>query len=164
MKLLKVLLVFAFAALLGACSGGKKGDNLDANSSGVKDGINQSSSIYPWEDPNNPLYNRVVYFEYDKADVKEEGRATIETHSKYLAANPNQRIRLEGHADERGSREYNIGLGERRSQAVRRLMLFQGVADRQLETVSYGEEKPQVEGHDESSWSQNRRVEITYVK
>ncbi len=164
MKALKVLVVLLFATLLAACSGSKRPDDHDVNSRNAKSHTDQNASIYPWEDPNNPLYNRIIYFDYDKSDVKEEGRTTIATHAKFLAANPNQRVRLEGHADERGSREYNIGLGERRSQAVRRLMVFQGVADHQIETISYGEEKPAVDGHDESAWAQNRRVEIRYVK
>ncbi len=84
-------------------------------------------------------------------------------HAKYLASNPTARIRLEGNTDERGSREYNIGLGERRAQAVRRALLLQGASDGQLSTVSYGEERPAAAGHDEASWSKNRRVEIVYL-
>ena len=88
----------------------------------------------------------------------------VGSHAQYLARNPSQKIRLEGHADERGSREYNIGLGERRSQAVRRSLLLQGVAEAQITTVSYGEERPAAAGSDEQSYQQNRRVEIVYVK
>ena len=85
-------------------------------------------------------------------------------HAHYLVAHPNLHVRLEGNTDERGSREYNIGLGERRAQAVRRAMLLQGVAETQLSTVSYGAERPAVEGHDEAAWSKNRRVMINYVQ
>ena len=87
----------------------------------------------------------------------------VAAHAKYLAAHPSQRVRLEGHTDERGSREYNIGLGERRAQAVRRAMLLQGAVEGQISTVSFGEERPAVTGHDEEAWAKNRRVEIVYL-
>lgn len=115
------------------------------------------------DDPDSPLSNRTVYFEFDSSEVTAEDREVVDLHARYLAANPQQRVVLEGHADERGSREYNIGLGDRRAQSVRRLMEFQGVAPDQIRTVSYGEEKPAVEGHDEQAWSRNRRVEIVYM-
>ena len=85
-------------------------------------------------------------------------------HARYLAANPTVRVRLEGHTDERGSREYNIGLGERRAQAVRRALLLQGATETQLSTVSYGAERPAAAGSNEAAWAQNRRVEIVYLK
>ena len=84
-------------------------------------------------------------------------------HAKYLGAHPATRVRLEGHTDERGSREYNIGLGERRAQSVRRALLLQGATDTQISTVSYGEERPAAPGHDEAAWAKNRRVEIVYL-
>ncbi len=88
----------------------------------------------------------------------------LETHAHYLLDNPAVIVRLEGHADERGSREYNIGLGDRRAQAVRRVLLFQGVADNQVSTVSYGEERAVAMGHDEQAWARNRRVELVYIR
>ena len=97
------------------------------------------------------------------SEIKGEGTDVVAAHAKYLAANPSTRVRLEGHTDERGSREYNIGLGERRAQAVRRALLLQGAADAQISTVSYGEERPAVPGHDEAAWAKNRRVEIVYL-
>jgi len=87
----------------------------------------------------------------------------VAAHAKYLAGHPGTRVRLEGHTDERGSREYNIGLGERRAQSVRRALLLQGAADAQISTVSYGEERPAAPGHDEAAWAKNRRVEIVYL-
>jgi peptidoglycan-associated lipoprotein len=108
------------------------------------------------------LDNRVIYFEYNQADVLPEFNAVLEAHGAYLAANPAVRLRLEGHADERGSREYNIGLGERRAQTVRQILMLQGVAAVQLSTVSYGEERPAVLGSDEEAWALNRRVELVY--
>ena len=109
------------------------------------------------------LAKRTVYFDFDSSEIKGEGTDVVAAHAKYLAANAATRVRLEGHTDERGSREYNIGLGERRAQAVRRALLLQGAADRQISTVSYGEERPAVPGHDEAAWAKNRRVEIVYL-
>lgn len=109
------------------------------------------------------LSKRIVYFDFDSSDVKGEGNDIIAAHAKHLAASPKTHIRLEGHTDERGSPEYNIGLGERRAQAVKRAMMLQGVADSQISTVSYGEERPAAAGSDESAWAQNRRVEIIYL-
>ena len=110
------------------------------------------------------LSKRVVYFDFDRADIRADSQAVVSAHAAFLAKNPSQKVRLEGHADERGSREYNIGLGERRAQAVRRALLLQGVAEVQLATVSYGEERPAVAGSDEQAYAANRRVEIVYLK
>jgi peptidoglycan-associated lipoprotein len=109
------------------------------------------------------LATRIVYFDFDSSEIKGAGTDTVAAHAKYLAAHTGTRVRLEGHTDERGSREYNIGLGERRAQAVRRALLLQGATDAQISTVSYGEERPAVSGHDEAAWAKNRRVEIVYL-
>jgi peptidoglycan-associated lipoprotein len=109
------------------------------------------------------LANRIVYFDFDSAEIKGTGTDVVAAHAKYLAAHGGIRVRLEGHTDERGSREYNIGLGERRAQSVRRALLLQGATDAQISTVSYGEERPAVAGHDEAAWAKNRRVEIVYL-
>jgi peptidoglycan-associated lipoprotein len=105
----------------------------------------------------------VIYFDFDKAEIRPEYTDLIASTAKNLTAHPGQRIKLEGNTDERGTREYNIGLGERRAQAVRRALLLQGVAEGQITTVSYGAERPAVEGDDESAWSKNRRVEMVYL-
>jgi peptidoglycan-associated lipoprotein len=104
----------------------------------------------------------IVYFEYDQSDVPARYNEMLAAHGRYLSTNSGARIRLEGHADERGSREYNIGLGERRSQSVRRILMLQGASAEQLSTVSYGEERPAALGSDEEAYSLNRRVEIVY--
>ena len=104
----------------------------------------------------------VIYFDYDQADIRPEFNELLAAHGRQLVRNPNMNLRLEGHTDERGSREYNIGLGERRAQAVRRVLTLQGVAASQLTTVSYGEERPAQTGSDEESWRLNRRVELVY--
>lgn len=113
-------------------------------------------------DPTSLLSKRTLYFDFDSSKINEEERAIVTAHAGFLASNPAAKITLEGHADERGTREYNIGLGERRALAVRQLLLFMGARDDQIQTISYGEEKPASLGHDESSWRLNRRVEILY--
>ncbi|OGT35405.1 MAG: peptidoglycan-associated lipoprotein [Gammaproteobacteria bacterium RBG_16_51_14] len=114
------------------------------------------------DDPSSPLSVRVIYFDYDSSDIRSEFRPTIEAHAGYLAANSSVIVTLEGHADERGSREYNLALGERRAQSVKRQLVLLGASAGQIRLVSYGEERPAIEGHDEASWQQNRRVEILY--
>jgi len=104
----------------------------------------------------------VIYFDFDSSDIRPEFASLIASHAKHLAGNPATKVRLEGHTDERGSREYNIALAERRAQEVRRQLMLQGAADGQLTTVSYGEERPATEGADEAAYEKNRRVEIVY--
>jgi len=133
-----------------------------ANSSGLPGGGVFKGD--PLDNPASPLATRIIYFDYDSSEIKADFQDSILAHGKYLAEHPDAVITLNGHSDERGSREYNIGLGERRAQAVRRLLLFQGAADKQVKVVSYGEEKPVSDGHDETSYSQNRRVEIVYKR
>ena len=116
----------------------------------------------PLENPNGLLATRVIYFDYDQSTVRADYLDVIRAHADYLANNPQVVVRLEGHADQRGSREYNLGLGESRANSVRSLMLAQGVADNQLVVVSYGEERLAAEGQDEESFALNRRVELVY--
>ena len=116
------------------------------------------------QDPNSPISNRVVYFEFDRSEIQQSFLTQLDAHARFLVLNPQLKVRLEGHCDERGTREYNIGLGDRRSQSVRRLLMFQGVTAAQIVTVSYGEERPAADGHDEDGWSKNRRVELVYQR
>lgn len=118
--------------------------------------------INPLVDPKNVLSSRVIYFDYDKDVVKPEFQALVQAHAKFLSENRTRKIRLEGHADERGSREYNMALGQRRADAVRKAVSVLGVSGDRVETVSFGEDKPKSSGHDEAAWAQNRRVEIAY--
>ena len=120
------------------------------------------ANISALDDPQSPLSVRVIYFEYDSSDIRPEYRQTVEAHATYLTANPSTTLTLEGHADERGSREYNLALGERRAQSIKRQMTLLGASTNQIRTVSYGEERPSIDGHDETAWSENRRVEIIY--
>ncbi|MBC8023106.1 MAG: peptidoglycan-associated lipoprotein Pal [Burkholderiales bacterium] len=116
----------------------------------------------PLADPNSPLAKRSVFFEYDSNSVKDEYRGMVTAHSRYMADKRDSRMRIEGNCDERGSREYNLALGQRRAESVKKIMTVLGVSDGRIETVSYGEEKPQSPGHDEQAWSQNRRADIKY--
>jgi peptidoglycan-associated lipoprotein len=116
----------------------------------------------PLTDPNSPLAKRSVFFEFDSNAVKDEYRGLVQAHSRYMADRRDSRIRIEGNCDERGSREYNLALGQRRAEAVKKVMTVLGVGDGQIETTSYGEEKPVALGHDEASWAQNRRADIKY--
>lgn len=116
----------------------------------------------PLNEPGSLLSKRTVYFDFDKSNIKPEARAIIEAHAKYLAENPNKRVTVEGHCDERGTREYNLALGERRSKAVHQMMSLLGVSARQIEVVSYGEERPVDLGHNETAWAKNRRAELIY--
>jgi len=188
MKMMKLLAVLLPMFWLAACSSspdkGLEGagevavDDLSAETSGVAgmgaDGedLGAEAKVVVGEDqymgnelndPSSPLSNRVVYFEYDSATVRFEDQETLNAHAAYLAKNPNLTVRLEGHTDERGSREYNLALGERRALSIRQILMLQGASINQFQVTSFGEERPAEEGSDEFAWSQNRRVEIIYV-
>jgi peptidoglycan-associated lipoprotein len=122
-----------------------------------------SIAANPLKDPNNVLSKRSVYFDFDTNTVKDEYQPLIRAHAKYLEDHGNAHIRIEGNCDERGSREYNLALGQRRAAAVKKIMTVLGVPDNRIETISYGEEKPAALGHDESSWAKNRRDDIKYA-
>jgi peptidoglycan-associated lipoprotein len=108
------------------------------------------------------LARRSIYYDYDQFDIKDEYRGVVEAHAKYLRENPAARVLIQGNTDERGSREYNVGLGQRRSDGVKKMMVLLGARDNQIESVSLGEEKPQADGHSEAAWSKNRRSDILY--
>jgi peptidoglycan-associated lipoprotein len=146
---------------LGDGSGMGSGGRFGAN--GGKYGAHGANGLPPeFSDPNNPLSKRTIYFMLDSSQVQQDFVSVIAAHARYLLANPSQHIVLEGNGDERGSREYNIALGEQRSKTVAGMLKAQGVSESQLGIVSYGEEKPVAMGHDESSWELNRRVELAY--
>ncbi|MDD5461756.1 MAG: peptidoglycan-associated lipoprotein Pal [Methylococcales bacterium] len=143
---------------------GISGSEMNGSGMGGMSGSGDyASTLGPeFNDPNNPLSKRTVYFMLDSSEIMPDFIPVIKAHAQYLIANPGQRITLEGNADERGSREYNIALGEQRAKSIASMMKVQGVSENQLEIVSYGEEKPVVFGSDESSWEKNRRVELVY--
>jgi peptidoglycan-associated lipoprotein len=117
----------------------------------------------PLRDPANILSKRSVYFDYDSFVVKDEFRPLVEAHARYLVANRGTRMIIQGNTDERGSREYNIALGQKRADAVKRTMTLLGAQEAQIESVSFGKEKPKNPGHDESAWAENRRADIVYA-
>ena len=117
----------------------------------------------PLRDPNNVLSKRSVFFDFDSFIVKDEYKPLVEAHARYLAGNRQARSTIQGNTDERGSREYNIALGQRRADAIKRMMTLIGAQDGQVETVSFGKEKPRNPGHDEAAWAQNRRGDIVYA-
>lgn len=139
------------------------GNGYNNGSGGLYGSEDAAASLGPeFSDPSNPLSKRTIYFTLDSFQIDQEYTSIIAAHSQYLLANPSQHITLEGHGDERGSREYNIALGEQRAKSVAKIMKIQGVQPGQIGIVSYGEEKPAAMGGDESAWSLNRRVEINY--
>lgn len=120
------------------------------------------SSVSPLKDPNNVLSQRSVFYELDSFDVKAEYKTMVDAHGNYLANNPNAKVFIQGNADERGSREYNLALGQKRADGVRKILSLLGAKENQVEAISFGEEKPRAECHDESCWSQNRRSDFVY--
>ncbi len=164
-ELTRVAALAAAVALAGCSStstttgGGADGAANGANAQGA--GTSGVAAGAAWSDVAK--LRTVFYFDFDQSVVKQEGFADLEGHAKYLANNPSATVRLEGHADERGTREYNIALGEARANAVARLLMVNGASSSQIETISYGEEKPAMLGHTESEWALNRRVELSYT-
>ena len=173
MKNLKFLALIFGAVLMGACGSTRPvdsgsgappvaEDSSGTQTGGVGDGTLGQGEEFGAAPRRDLLDTTIIYFDFDRSDIRPEFADVLAAHADYLAGNPGLVIRLEGHADERGSREYNIGLGERRAQAVRRILMIQGSAVNQLSTVSYGEERPAVAGSNENAWSRNRRVELVY--
>lgn len=135
---------------------------LPGNESGTIRKSDNDISIKGLNDPNNLLSQRVIFFDYNRSTIRPEYMVVLNTHAKLLAKSPELKMRLEGHADERGSREYNVALSEDRARSVKRLMGTQGAQGYQMTTLGYGEELPLVSGHGQDSWQKNRRVEIKY--
>ena len=171
----RLTLALILAAGLAACSSTDEKDTTadttpdtdtsaptDVDTSGAPDPRDYTDSRN-FDNPESLLSKRVIYFEFDKSTVRPEYRNIVAAHAAYLGASSSARVTLEGHADERGTREYNLGLGERRGNAVSGLMSAQGGRGSQLTTVSYGEERPTCRVSDEDCWSRNRRVEIVYT-
>ena len=166
------MLFTVFAALvLSACGSTPARDNsalLEATAKGAVvqpvtiDGQLDGTEIDPNSIAGKAPLERVIYFDYDTAELRPEFLDVVAQHGRFLAQNPEGRARLEGHTDERGSREYNIALGEDRAKTVARMLQLQGVSSAQTRTVSYGEELPVDEGHNSDAWAKNRRVNIIY--
>ena len=122
------------------------------------------ADVDPLNDPTSILAKRSVYYPFDVAAVQDEDKPVVQSHAKYLSEHSNRKVRLEGNCDERGSNEYNLGLGQRRADGVKKMLELGGASADQLESVSYGEEKPRASGHEEASWSQNRRTDLNYAR
>ena len=172
----KWIIAALFAALAGCSSTGtqspapveEKGGPVTAAPGTTTQGAPSTgvtgTQLPPHKQPGNVLaQQRSVYFDFDEYAIKDQYRPMIEAHAKYLQANKSLRITLQGNTDERGTREYNIALGQRRADAVKKLMILLGASEVQIETVSFGKEKPRREGHDETAWAENRRVDIVYA-
>jgi peptidoglycan-associated lipoprotein len=186
MKNLKQLVILLLVGLLCACSSTPEKGDSDTQQSTTPDASTQGLSeldsldgdkmteVVPYDDsygiqgpdaePGEPLSVRTFYFDFDSSQVRSEDYQAINAHADYLLANPESIISLEGHTDQKGTREYNIALGEQRAISVAKMMQIKGVNDSQIQAVSYGEEKPSSPGNDEYAQSQNRRVEIIYLK
>jgi peptidoglycan-associated lipoprotein len=175
-------LTLVLGTMLAACSGGPVSEQSPAGVEERQPGASpgaQTQPLKPGEvarvdltarpgarsaltDPNNILSRRSIFYDYDSYDVKDQYKELVEAHAKYLRENPRTKMLIQGNTDERGSREYNVSLGQRRSESVKRMLLLLGAKEEQIESVSLGEEKPRAEGHDEQAWAQNRRSDILY--
>ena len=175
----KLLISALFATLLAACSttpttdsaapvedrnvaSGTTGATTAGTTGGNVAGTAGGSQGNRLRDPNSPLSKRSVYFDFDSYAVKEDYNPLIDAHPRYLQGERNGRMTIQGNTDERGSREYNIALGQRRADAVKKMMLLLGATESQIETVSFGKEKPRNPGHDEGAWTENRRDDFVY--
>ncbi|MCC6072769.1 peptidoglycan-associated lipoprotein Pal [Massilia sp. GCM10020059] len=166
-----VAFIITSAALLAACSSPVKLNDAPVverapEAAPVADTRDvrpvETGSVDPLNDPKGVLANRSVYFDYDSYVVRDDGKAVVENHSGYLNKNKERKILIQGNTDERGGTEYNLALGQKRAEAVRKSMAALGVAESQMEAVSLGEEKPKATGSTEAAWAENRRADIVY--
>ena len=166
-----VAFIITSAALLAACSSPVKLNDAPVverapEAAPVTDTRDvrpvETGSVDPLNDPKGVLANRSVYFDYDSYVVRDDGQAVVQNHSGYLNKNKDRKILIQGNTDERGGTEYNLALGQKRAEAVRKSMAALGVAESQMEAVSLGEEKPKATGSDEAAWAENRRADIVY--
>jgi peptidoglycan-associated lipoprotein len=181
---MRAILLFAAAAIvLAGCAtqnpegGTQPGAPVEGTGPGGKPGAIQSKPVAPVEagkaagespfaalkDPTSPLSKRSVYFDFDRFDIKDEFRPLVEAHAKFLRDNPTAKMLIQGNADERGSREYNVGLGQRRADSLKKMLTLLGGRESQIESVSLGEEKPACNEHNEECWAKNRRADMLYT-
>ena len=165
----KLIVPALLAMMLAACSstgpdatGAAVEDRSGAGVATVTAPGATGTGIAALTDPNNILSKRSVFFDFDSFVIKPEARPLVEAHARFLVQNPQMRMLIQGNTDERGSREYNLALGQKRAEAVRRALAALGVADGQMEAVSFGEEKPRDPGHDETAYAENRRADLAY--
>jgi peptidoglycan-associated lipoprotein len=168
----KILLLISIAAVLSGCASGVKLDDVQVEDRSGESSVSGQSAMSGLNSRNlgamqgvkvGPVgVDHIIYFDLDSFSVKGEYQSVLEAHSRFLRADRNRRVNLEGHTDERGGSEYNLALGQKRSDAVRRALSALGVPDSQMEAVSFGKEKPVAQGSDESAYSQNRRAALNY--
>lgn len=184
MTLARSFLLAIAVAALGACSSTKVADApvpaqapapaatatpaAQRPATGAPAPVAQSAvktvTVHPLDDPKSPLAKRSVFFEFDSAQISSAETPVVEAHAKYLSANRSAQVKIEGHCDERGGREYNLALGQRRAEAVRKSLQLLGVPDAETEAISFGKEKPLDPGHDEAAWAKNRRADLNYLR
>lgn len=163
-------LIILMAAMLAACASEKPKQEAQQPGAGASAGQTsadqapQKVAVDPLDDPNSPLAQRSVYYPLDVAVVQAADRPLVAEHAKYLAAHSAVKVRLEGNCDERGSNEYNLALGQRRADGVKKLLLAGGATAGQIQTVSNGEEKPKATCHEEKCWKENRRTDLIYSR
>ena len=162
-KINSLFLIAVVAVGLSACSSGVKLDDVEA----AKKNATASDSKFanePWNDPASPIYQKSFYFDFDSYTVKSSDQGLINSHAQFLNSNKNQKIVIQGNTDDAGTSEYNLALGQKRSEAVRKLLGLLGVSDTQMEAVSFGKEKPKSLSNDEQGRAENRRADIVYIK
>jgi peptidoglycan-associated lipoprotein len=170
-KLSTSAFILCSALALAACSSTPLNDKAPIEDRGAKStqgtdsrtvGTVDTQSTDPLKDAKGALAQRSFYFDLDSYTLKPEAQPVVEAHAKFLNANKGRKVVIQGNTDERGGREYNLALGQKRAEAVRKSLSLLGVPDSQMEAVSFGKEKPKAEGHDESSWAENRRADLVY--
>lgn len=165
----KIVISLVLVNLLAACASNKPAESTAAPADGTAAASTKAAPATmthadALNDPASILAKRSVYYPFDVDAVQDADKPVVQAHGQYLAANPDRKVRLEGNCDERGSNEYNLGLGQRRADGVKKMLMLSGAKSSQLDSISYGEEKPSASGHDEASWAQNRRTDIKYAK
>lgn len=166
-QLPSLAVIVASVALLAACSSTKVDQGSAPVSSGTGSASTGSSTggsgaLDPLNDPNSILAKRSIYFGFDQYSIKAEFNNVIEAHAAYLKSHPNRKVIIQGNTDSRGGSEYNLALGQKRAEAVRKALVALGVSDSQLEAVSFGKEKPKATGDNEAAWAENRRADLAY--
>ncbi|RQS76969.1 peptidoglycan-associated lipoprotein Pal [Burkholderia sp. Bp8963] len=160
-KMNRYAVIVVLALLAGCHHAAKTPENAAVNPSATNEAV-ATTQADELNNPNSPLAKRSIYFDFDSNVIKPEFQSLLQSHADYLRRHPAQRVLIQGNTDERGTSEYNIALGQRRSQAVLSALVTLGVQETQLEAVSFGKEKPVALGHDEASWAQNRRADLVY--
>ena len=162
--LIRTLLPALAVSLLAACSSTPESSDLATVDATGTSGVPKLSAaaMAKLRDPNSPLSKRSVYFDYDQYDVKGEYKNQLQAHAKFIASEPNARVLVQGNTDDRGSREYNLALGQRRADAIKKQLVLMGAPESQIESVSLGKEKPKALGDNEAAWTENRRGDMLY--